>query len=300
DGQKNYLATTVGEGCCLGAELAQTAGADDLQAAYAVFQQEAQEVQPGYQPQTVSVDGWAATQQAWLALFPVVVLLRCFLHGWLAIRSRGKLSAAFAELSGKVWQAVHAPDRRGFAQRLRRLREWARGQPLAGWLREQVEKLCGRAREYGVAYQHPGGHRTSTMLDRVMRSMSRYFEDAQHLHGSAQACAVHCRAWALLYNFRPGHPAAARANGGWRRPAERAANGGRAHPADALNPARFPGDRPQNLAGAPPPGGFPPLTSPAPQSVTVSFFLDILNYPGNTTRVVDWECRRAMSEARRY
>src|SRR5262249_40810547 len=155
DGQKNYLATTVGEGCCLGAELAQTAGADDLQAAYAVFQQEAQEVQPGYQPQTVSVDGWAATQQAWLALFPVVVLLRCFLHGWLAIRSRGKLSAAFAELSGKVWQAFHAPDRRGFAQRLRRLREWARGQPLAGGLRGPGEEVCGEARGDRGADPHP-------------------------------------------------------------------------------------------------------------------------------------------------
>src|SRR5262245_64201863 len=32
DGAKNYIATTVGAGCCLGAALAQTAGADDLHA----------------------------------------------------------------------------------------------------------------------------------------------------------------------------------------------------------------------------------------------------------------------------
>src|SRR5262249_25741346 len=70
---------------------------------------------PGYQPQTVSVDGWAATAQAWRALFPLVVLLRCFLHGWLAIRSRGKLSAAFVEVSGEGWQAFPAPGRRRFA-----------------------------------------------------------------------------------------------------------------------------------------------------------------------------------------
>jgi len=37
DGQKNYLATTVAEGCCLGCALAQTAGAEDLRAAYAAF-----------------------------------------------------------------------------------------------------------------------------------------------------------------------------------------------------------------------------------------------------------------------
>jgi hypothetical protein len=33
DGAKDYIATTVGAGCCLGAALAPTAGADDLEAA---------------------------------------------------------------------------------------------------------------------------------------------------------------------------------------------------------------------------------------------------------------------------
>ena len=51
--------------------------------------------------------------------------------------------------------------------------------------------------------------------------MNRYFADGQHLHGSEGACGLHVRAWALLYNFRPWHPATARANGGWRSPAER-------------------------------------------------------------------------------
>jgi hypothetical protein len=244
DGTKNYIATTVGAGCCLGAALAQTADADDLTAAYGVFKDEAQNVEPDYQPQTVSVDGWASTHLAWLTLFGLVVLLRCFLHGWLNLRSRGKLSDVFAALSEKVWHAYHAADRRTFAQRLRRLREWAARQEMSAWLREQVEKLCGRAAEYGQAYAHPGGHRTSNMLDRVMRSMSRYFEDGQHLHGSPAACALHCRAWALLYNFRPWHPATARANGGWNSPAER------------LNQHRYHDDWLQNLLVSASLGGY--------------------------------------------
>jgi len=228
DGVKNYIATTVGAGCCLGAALAPTANADDLTDAYAVFKREAQDIQPDYRPRTVSVDGWAATRQAWQALFPLVALLRCFLHGWLAIRSRGKLDTTFAAVSGKVWEAYHAPDRRSFGQRLRRLREWARRCVGGAWLLAQVQKLCGRSQEYGLAYAHPGGHRTSNMLDRVMRSMSRYFEDAQHLHGSPEACARHVRAWAPLQNFRPWGPEAVRDNGGWRSPAERL-NGQRYH-----------------------------------------------------------------------
>lgn len=222
DGTKNYIATTVGAGCCLGAALAPTAGADDLTAAYGVFKEEAQNVQANYQPRTVNTDGWAATRQAWQALFPLIVILRCFLHGWLNIRARAKnLNEVFATVSEKVWHAYHAPDRRRFAQRLRRLGEWAQQHVSAAWVLEQVRKLCGRTREYSRAYAHPGGHRTSNMLDRVMRAMNRYFDGGQHLHGSAAACRRHVRAWALLHNFRPWHPAVARANGGHESPAVR-------------------------------------------------------------------------------
>jgi hypothetical protein len=213
EGEKNDIATTAGAGCCLGACLAQTAGAEGLQTAYAVFREEAEKVQPDYRPEPVRVDGWAATRQAWLTLFPLVVLWRCFLHGWLNIRSRGKPGAAFAALPEKVWHAYQATDRRAFAQRLRRLREWARGQGLTAWLLEQVAKLCGRSEEYAAAYGHPGGQRTGNMLDRVMRSMNRDFDAGQDLHGSQQAGERHCRGWALVHTFRPWGPEARRDNG---------------------------------------------------------------------------------------
>jgi hypothetical protein len=155
-------------------------------------------------------------------LFPLVVIRRCFWHGWRSIRDRAKhLGELFRALGEKAWDAYHAPDRRRFAQRLRRLGDWAGHAVQATWVLEQVRKLCGRAREYGAAYRHPGGHRMSNMLDRVMRAMNRYDEGGQHLHGSQAACQRHVRAWALLYNFRPWHAATARVNGGARSPAER-------------------------------------------------------------------------------
>jgi hypothetical protein len=46
DGTKNYVATTVAEGCCLGAALAQTAGTEDLRAAYGTFASEARDIRP--------------------------------------------------------------------------------------------------------------------------------------------------------------------------------------------------------------------------------------------------------------
>jgi hypothetical protein len=221
DGKKVYLATTVGSGCCLGAEPAQSAGADDLKAAYGIFKAEARDVAPKYAPRTVNTDGWQGTRAAWKALFLRVVILQCFLHGWLTIRDRAKhLGGLFAEVSRRVWESYHAPDRRCFGQRLRSLRRWASGH-LSGVVLEKVMALCDKRPRWSVAYRHPGGHRTSNMLDRQMRGMNRYFDQGQHLHGSHAACRLHCRAWALLWDFAPWHPAMARKNRGWQCPAER-------------------------------------------------------------------------------
>jgi hypothetical protein len=221
DGQKTYIATTIANGCCLGAEPAETAGTDDLKAAYEVFRDEARDITPTYAPQTVSTDGWKGTQAAWKALFPKVAILLCFLHAWLKVRDRAQhLKEVFAEVSRRIWEAYHAPNRRSFAQRLRSLRQWA-SQNLTGIVLEKVLDLCGKRDRWSIAYRHPEGHRTSNMLDRQMRGMNRYFDAGQHLHGSREACRLHCRAWALLWNFAPWHPATTRKNQDWRCPAER-------------------------------------------------------------------------------
>jgi hypothetical protein len=221
DGEKVFIATTVGSGCCLGAEPAAAAGTEELKAAYSAFYDEVQDVAPEYVPKTVSTDGWKSTQAAWKALFPKVVILLCFLHSWLKIRDRAKhLKELFAEVSRRVWEAYHAPDRRSLAQRLRSLRQWSL-RNLTGVVLETTLDLGSQRDRWSVAYGHPGGHRTSNMLDRIMRGMNRYFDQGQHLHGSREACRWHCRAWALLHNFAPWHRATARKNQGWRCPAER-------------------------------------------------------------------------------
>jgi hypothetical protein len=221
EGQKNYIATTVGGGCVLGAALSEGVGTDDLKEAYGVFQEEAADVKPEYAPKTVNTDGWPATQAAWKILFPLVTILQCFLHAWLKIRDRAKhLGELFRTISQKVWNAYHAPHRRSFSQRLGGLRTWASAH-LSGGVLDKVVDLCDQRDLWTIAYDHPNGHRTSNMLDRLMRSMNRYFDDGGHLHGSRVACEQHCRAWALLYNFTPWHPATAKDNDGWQSPAER-------------------------------------------------------------------------------
>ena len=73
--EKTYIATTVGNGCILGANISESASEEDLQEAYSVFKEEAECVNPAYQPDTVNTDGWLATQNSWKKLFPGITVL---------------------------------------------------------------------------------------------------------------------------------------------------------------------------------------------------------------------------------
>lgn len=70
NGDRIYVATTVGDDVILGAATSRSAQALDLTVAYSEFKTEAIRLKPDYQPQTVNNDGWLPTKQAWLVLFP--------------------------------------------------------------------------------------------------------------------------------------------------------------------------------------------------------------------------------------
>ena len=221
-GKKVYLAATAGGGCCLGMALAETAGADDLTAAYGVFRDEVWHLDPEYRPETVNTDGWPATQAAWRALFQGVTLILCFLHAFLKIRERAvHLKETFAELSQRVWEAYHASDARSFSQRLRRLREWAKTHVDKEVVREKVVALCDKRGAFVKAYAHPGCHRTSNPVDRLLRRLDYHLYCAQHLHGSTEAAEQGLRGWALIHNFTPSCPWTVGKSPGLRSPAER-------------------------------------------------------------------------------
>ena len=74
-----------------------------------------------------------------------VVILLCFLHGWLKIRDRAKhLKEVFAEVSRRVWDTYHAPTAGVLHNDFVLLRQWATGH-LTGIVLEQVLDLCGGA-----------------------------------------------------------------------------------------------------------------------------------------------------------
>ena len=220
-GEKVYIATTVGAGCVLGAEISASSSGDDLQKAYGVFKDEAMAVDPKYMPETVNTDGWSGTQLAWATLFPAIALIRCFLHAYLSIRDRSKnLKALFFDIGERVWNIYYSETRAIMGQRIRRLREWA-PLHLSGVVLEKVLDLCAKSKLWSVWYDHPDGHATSNMLDRLMRSQNEFFDRGQHFHGTLHSSNLRSRAWAILHNYWPWSPVSIKDNDGATCPAER-------------------------------------------------------------------------------
>jgi len=124
-GAEVVVPTTVGGGCVLGISVAEQATSAALQTAYGEFRTEATTVFPTYHARSVCTDGFQATRDAWRQLFPHLTLVLCFLHSILKLteRCRGSLRMQVLERAWFVYQAVTKVQ---FAQRLRRLAEWAR------------------------------------------------------------------------------------------------------------------------------------------------------------------------------
>ena len=52
---------------------------------------------------------------------------------------------------------------------------------------EKVLELCAKKGMWSLWYDHPDGHATSNMLDRLMRQQNNYFDRGQHFHGSLES-----------------------------------------------------------------------------------------------------------------
>ncbi len=209
-GEKVYVATTTADEVILGAALSPGAGTNDLTVAYQEFADEAKNVDPDYKPETVNTDGWDATQKAWLKLFPGIKIILCFLHAFLSIKRRcgKKLKKLYFEIGERVWEAYRAETKKSFAQRIRRLREWADKNVKNDVVLSKILALCNKKDRFIVAYDYPDACRTSNMLDRLMRWMDEYLFNRKYFHGTFESAKLTIRAWALLRNFQPYCPRA--------------------------------------------------------------------------------------------
>lgn len=209
NGQKAYVATTVANDCVLGASVSLSADATGLTEAYGHFKTEARNVAPDYEPKTINIDGWSATQLAWQTLFPMITIILCFLHSFIKIRDRCKrMKDYYADIKTRVWEAYHSADPDTFTQKIAELEAWALEKIPDGQGLKAILKLCHRAPEFVKAYAYPSAYRTSNMVDRHMEPMSRYLDSCRFFHGHLMSAEHGSRAWALLHNFQPYSPRA--------------------------------------------------------------------------------------------
>lgn len=200
NGAKGYVATTAAEGCILGVGLTKAADDEHLTAAYGEFAAEARNLDPEYAPKTVNTDGWTSTQNAFQACFSRIVVILCFLHGFLKIRDRSRKNH---ELHRQVWEVYWAKTDEEFRSRMTAFQTWFESQTWTASVREMAAKLWKRTEEYAVAYDHPGCRRTSNAVDRPMNRMHRLVYAGRGLHGHQASSQRRLRGWALLLNFRP-------------------------------------------------------------------------------------------------
>lgn len=229
-GSKQYIATTVANGCILGAETCKSASEESLTRSYSVFKEEATNLNPGYRPRTVNTDGWAATKKSWGNLFPKIIIIQCFLHAFIKIRDRAlkKLNDSFREISEKVWDCYKAETKRSFSQRIRRMSLWAVKNVPESIMKDKLLDLCNKRPLWSKYYDFPQAYRTSNALDRLMRFMDRHIFSHQSFHSSTVKATLNMRAFALIYNFTPSNPYTINKYNGRQSPAERL-NGSKYH-----------------------------------------------------------------------
>lgn len=202
-GEKGYVAMTAAKGCILGINLTDEADEAHLSVAYGVFAQEAKDLKADYEPKSVNTDGWWATQNAFVSLFPGIAIVLCFLHGFLKVRDR---CFKEYELHKKIWEVYDATSGADFRKRMDEFKAWFSARTWKAYVVEMTSKLWKRTEEYSVAYDQPGCYRTSNQIDRPMNRIKRILYSGRGLHGHRVSSERHLRGVALLNNFRPFAP----------------------------------------------------------------------------------------------
>jgi hypothetical protein len=216
NGEEVNIAVTTGGDCVLGAAVCVERSAETLEEGYEVFKEEALNINPEYEPETVVTDGSDATRNAWKSLFSGVVLILCFLHSVLNIQKYCKSAGGlFTNIMNRAWRVYHAETKASFAQRIRRFKEWALNNVSSEIILKKILALCNKEDDFKKAYDHPDALRTSNMVDRIMNKEERYLRNMQYFHGNFISAELNVRSWAILHNFRPYSPRASPKGKDW-------------------------------------------------------------------------------------
>lgn len=207
NGQEASIAMTAAQECVWGISITLSEDQNGLQTAYGNFATEARLVKADFSPKSIVIDGWAATRNAWQALFPTTTLILCFLHGVLKVGSCTKnLKEQWAAIRKMLWDAYKATEVVEFKAKLDefKLNADALIRPLSKQrILEAIEKVWSKKDQYAKSYEFNDSYRTSNQVDRPMNNLDKYLYNTQYFHGHLKNAELKIRAWALIHNFKP-------------------------------------------------------------------------------------------------
>ena len=159
-------------------------------------------------------------------MFPDTTVILCFLHAFIKIRDRATkvLANSFDQVADRVWEAYETTSKASFSQQIRRLREWTEKQVADSPMKKHILDLCAKRDRFVKSYDHEQAHRTSNMVDRLMKFFDRACFDGMYFHGNLLSGQQRVRAWAILWNFCPSCPATVKKHAGQISPVERLNN----------------------------------------------------------------------------
>jgi len=120
-----------------------------------------------------------------------------------------------------VWDAYHAPRKRAFSPRVRRLKAWAENALPDGTMKSHTLDWCAKRAQCMQRYDHGYAHRTSNLVDRLRKLLDRACFNGQYFHGTFESAESRVRALGLLWNFCPSSPETVKKYAGQACPAER-------------------------------------------------------------------------------
>jgi hypothetical protein len=205
NGEEVYIAMTSGRDCVLGIELSLSEDTLGLKEAYSVFKEEALENEPNYTPESVNLDGWKPSNNAWKSLFPNISIILCFLHAFLKIRDTAKgLKEKFNQVCKELWNVYRNDSKDAFFTAMISLQQWATTE-LKGQERliAKIEDMVSKADRFAIAYDFDTCYRTSNQIDRPMNQLDRYLYQTRYFKGHRESANIKLRAWAMIYNFSP-------------------------------------------------------------------------------------------------
>jgi hypothetical protein len=214
-GHRTYVPAMVQQELLWAIDSVEQTAEETLRACYRAFLREVQAVDPDDRRRGALQDGWQPAHKARQAVCPQVVLGECHLH---AQRRMAQVlveyHAPHPEVSPPEWPALQAPHDQvlaaprlfPFAQRLRRLPEGFRADPV---LQRRDASLPRQKPRFTAGTTKPLPKAT-TALDQLFKWLDRQLFSMPTLQEGVSARAT-ANAWAIVGNFGRDLPGAKRA-----------------------------------------------------------------------------------------